>query len=61
MKIKQNENGTFDLTEVSLGKMMAIFNAIDLLDRVGKITAVQADVRDLIGNNPEYLKSYGKS
>ena len=57
MIIKKNKKGTFDLTEVSLGKLMAIVSAIDKLETKGNLTSVQDDVRNLIKNNPDYNKS----
>ncbi len=44
MKITKNKNGTFNLSEVSEGKLMAIVNAIDK----HSISVVQADVRTII-------------
>lgn len=56
MTIKKNKNGTYDITEVSLGKLMAVVNAIDDLQTMQNISAVQTDVRDIIKNNPDYNK-----
>lgn len=57
MIIKKNKKGTFDITGVSLGKLMAIVNAIDRLENndMGP-TTVQCDVRGIIKNNPDYNK-----
>lgn len=57
MVIKKNKQGTFDITGVSLGKLMAIVNAID---KVGVPTAVQSDVRATIFHNPDYLSEASK-
>jgi hypothetical protein len=57
MVIKKNKQGTFDITGVSLGKLMAIVNAID---KVGTPTAVQSDVRAAIFHNPDYLSEASK-
>lgn len=55
MIIKKNKKGTFDLTEVSLGKLMAIVSAIEKLEKNNlSTTSVQDDVKDLISNNPQY-------
>lgn len=48
MKITKNKNGTFNLTEVSEGKLLAIVHAIDKLHEKHSISAVQADVRSII-------------
>ena len=52
MKITRNKNGTFNLGEVSLGKLMAIVNSIDKCP--GQLTTLQIEVRDLIRNNYDY-------
>lgn len=60
MNIKKNKKGTYDLTGVSLGKLMAIVSAIDSLGTSSSpvafrpATPVQQDVRDIIKNNPDY-------
>lgn len=58
MNIKRNKKGTFDLTGVSLGKLMAIVNSVERLQNndMGP-TVVQQDVRDIIKNNPDYQKA----
>lgn len=56
MNIKKNTEGTYDLTNVSLGKLMAIVNAINRLHVNNSITVVQDDVRNIINNNPEYIQ-----
>lgn len=56
MQIQKNKKGTYDLTGVSLGKLIALHAAIDLLESQGNATAVSKDVRDLIKNNPDYAK-----
>lgn len=51
MKVTKNKNGTFDLTEVSAGKLIAIVNAINDLQKTNfSITPVQKDVRDILHN-----------
>jgi hypothetical protein len=60
MNIKKNKKGTYDITDVSLGKLMAIANAITTLQGGHAITAVQADVRGAIENNPDYKKDLNK-
>jgi hypothetical protein len=52
MKITKNKNGTFDLKEVSMGKLMAIVNAINHTSE--PVSIVAQDVRDIIANNPDY-------
>lgn len=61
MNIKKNKNGTFDITDVSLGKLMAIVNAVNTLQEDHAITAVQADVRSIIENNSDYKEATQKS
>ena len=58
MKIKKNKKGTFDITEVSLGKLMAIVSAIEKLEKNSlSTTSVQDDVKNIINNNSEYQKA----
>lgn len=57
MTIKKNKKGTYDITGMSLGKLMAIENAINRLqDNDMGPSSVQVDVRDIIKNNPDYNK-----
>lgn len=62
MNIKKSKKGTYDITGVSLGKLIAIVNAIDSLGASSSptafrpATAVQQDVRDIIKNNPDYIE-----
>lgn len=58
MIIKKNKKGTFDITEVSLGKLMAIVSAIEKLEKNSlSTTSVQDDVKSIINNNSEYQKA----
>jgi hypothetical protein len=59
MQITKNKNGTYDLTGVSFGKLMAIVHSLDELEELhekNRISSVAADVRDIIKNNPEFNK-----
>lgn len=63
MNIKRNKDGTYTIENISLGKMVAIVNAIkSLRDQLffakseKTISTVQEDVLNLIQNNPEFRK-----
>lgn len=52
MKITKNKNGSFNLEGVSVGKLLAIVNAID--NQKNPPTSVAQDVKNLITNNREF-------
>lgn len=57
MQITKNKKGTYDLTGVTAGKLMAIVHSLDSLEaEKGRISVVSADVRDIIKNNPDFQK-----
>jgi len=54
MIVKRNKQGTFDLTGVSIGKLLAIVSAIE---KIEKPSPVQMDIKNLIRNNPDFKES----
>jgi uncharacterized protein (UPF0335 family) len=52
MNIKKNKKGTYDLTNVTAGKLMAIVSSITMLGN--KASTVSQDVKNIIENNSDY-------
>lgn len=57
MNIKKNEQGTYDISGVSLGKLMSIANSIGSHTNP---TNVARDIKNIIETHPEYKEDVGR-
>lgn len=57
MTVKKNEDGTFNLEGVTVGKLQAIVNAITSLQEKKSISVLQVEVREAIEENADFKEA----